>query len=232
MNHGFVPANLRWEQPAEGLIMPVTQTLHQPVHHVLCNAFGFGGNESSLVLSDHGIELSEANLEEPVLVQTTDEQMVTESLVTASEARRMTPQMRQLVSLARKALDDAGIGQPDAIVCATQWGCMVQSMRFLQDMIVSGEQELKPTPFIQSTHNTVASLMAILTGNHGYNATYSQGEQSLSCALTDVRTQISLGLIGTALILEFDEQVEAWDKVLQLINEHTENIARASIYTL
>lgn len=230
MNHGFVPANLRWEQPAEGLIMPVTQTLHQPVHHVLCNAFGFGGNESSLVLSDHGIELSEANLEEPVLVQTTDEQMVTESLVTASEARRMTPQMRQLVSLARKALDDAGIGQPDAIVCATQWGCMVQSMRFLQDMIVSGEQELKPTPFIQSTHNTVASLLAILTGNHGYNATYSQGKQSLACAMKDIRSQMALGRIRSALVLEFDEQVDAWDDVLALIGERTENIARASVY--
>ena len=230
MNHGFVPANLRWEQTAEELITPVTQTLHQPVHHVLCNAFGFGGNESSLVLSDRGIDLSEATLQEPVSVQTADEQSVTESLVTASEARRMTPQMRQLVSVARKALQDAGIEQPDAIVCATQWGCMLQSMRFLQDMIASGEQELKPTPFIQSTHNTVASLMAILTGNHGYNATYSQGKQSLACAMTDIRSQMALGRIRSALVLEFDEQVDAWDEVLALIGERTQNIARACVY--
>lgn len=230
MNHGFVPANLRWELTAEGLITPVTQTLHQPVHHVLCNAFGFGGNESSLVLSDRGIDLSEAILEEPGLVQKVDEQMVTESLVTVSEARRMTPQMRQLVSVARKALQDAGIEQPDAIVCATQWGCMLQSMRFLQDMIASCEQELKPTPFIQSTHNTIASLMAILTGNHGYNATYSQGKQSLACAMTDIRSQMALGRIRSALVLEFDEQVDAWDEVLALIGERTHNIARACVY--
>lgn len=230
MNHGFIPANLRWEQTAEGLITPVTQTLHLPVHHVLCNAFGFGGNDSSLLLSDHAIDLSEAALKEPVLVQTTDEQMVTDSLVTAAEARRMTPQMRQLVSVAREALQDAGIEQPDAIVCATQWGCMLQSMRFLQDMIASGEQELKPTPFIQSTHNTVASLIAILTGNHGYNATYSQGKQSLACAMTDIRSQMALGRLRSALVLEFDEQVDAWDEVLARIGERTHNIARASVY--
>ncbi len=230
MNNGFIPANLRWEQTAEGLIIPVTQTLHQPVHHVLCNAFGFGGNESSLVLADHGIELSEAALVEPISVQTIDEQMVTKTLVTASEARRMTPQMRQLVSVARQALHNAGIDKPDAIVCATQWGCMLQSMRFLQDMIISGEQELKPTPFIQSTHNAVASLIAILTGNHGYNNTYSQGQQSLACALTDIRSQMSLGRISSALVLEFDEQVAVWDEVLAHIGEQTYNIARACVY--
>ena len=232
MNHGFIPANLRWEQAEEGLITPVTQTIHQPVRHVLCNAFGFGGNESSLVLGTTGTDLSEAplaDLSRPQDLEIPDNQMVND-LVSPSEARRMTPQMRQIVGAARQALQDAGIDKPDAVVCATQWGCMLQSMRFLQDMLTSGEQELKPTPFIQSTHNTVASLIAILTGNHGYNATYSQGKQSLDCALTDIRCQMALGRIRSALVLEFDEQVEAWDNVLSLIGEKTQNIARAHVY--
>ena len=103
-------------------------------------------------------------------------------------------------------------------------------MVFLQDMMDSNEQQLKPTPFIQSTHNTIASLIAILTGNHGYNATYSQGTQSLACALIDIQTQMTLGMINNALVLEFDEQVDAWDQVLQKINDQTHDIARASIY--
>ncbi len=243
MNHGFIPANLRWQQSAEGLIAPVTQTRHQPLHHVLCNAFGFGGNDSSLLLSDHAIDLSEATLEEPKSLQMVNEpygeadrmnevnkEMVNGQMVSAAEARRMTPQMRQLVSVARQALQDAEIEQPDAIVCATQWGCMLQSMRFLQDMIDTHEKELKPTPFIQSTHNTVASLMAILTNNHGYNATYSQGKQSLDCAMMDIRCQMALGRIHSALVLEFDEQVDAWDEVLALIGERTHNVARAHVY--
>ena len=86
-------------------------------------------------------------------------------------------------------------------------------------------------PIKKNNGNTIASLIAILTGNHGYNSTYSQGKQSLRCALSDVETQMSLGLINNALVLEFDEQVEAWDNVLQLIHDHTDNIAKAYVLT-
>lgn len=231
MQHGIVPANLNWSNTTEGLIQPIIKTIRKPLRRILCNAFGFGGNESSLIISDQVIELSEARqtvFPEPLRMQSapfTD----SEKYVSSSEARRMTPQMRQMVAVVRKVLEDVPV-VPDAIVCATQWGCMLQSMRFLQDMINTDEQELKPTPFIQSTHNTIASHIAILTGNHGYNCTYSQGTQSLECALMDIRCQMALGRIRSALVLEFDEQVEAWDKVLSLIGDQTHNIAKATLY--
>jgi 3-oxoacyl-(acyl-carrier-protein) synthase len=232
MQHGFIPANLNWSQTAEGLILPTTHTVHKQLHTILCNAFGFGGNESALVISAEGSELSEAPVVEiskcPTIEIPDDTDVAT--YVNSAEARRMTPQTRRIVAAARRAMAESGIDQPDAIVCATQWGCMLQSMCFLQDMLDSDEQQLKPTPFIQSTHNTIASLIAILTKNHGYNATYSQGKDSLACALTDIQTQMSLGIITNALVLEFDEQVGAWDKVLSLINDCTCNIARATIY--
>ena len=233
MNEGFVPANLRWSHTAEGLIQPVKHTEHKTLKHVLCNAFGFGGNESALIISSEGHELSEAPLiqlpNEQINVQMVNDEMVN-SYVSGAEARRMTVQTRRLVAAARKAMQESGIDQPDAIVCATQYGCMLQSMRFLQDMIDSDEQQLKPTPFINSTHNTIASLIAILTGNHGYNCTYSQGKQSLACALRDIETQMSLGMIQNALVLEFDEEVEAWDEVLALIDDKTQAVAKAYIY--
>ena len=233
MNKGFIPANLHWSQGAEGLIQPVPHTLHLSLRHILCNSFGFGGNESSLVISADPIELSEVKktaMNERICVQIEDDTTVA-TLVSSAEARRMTPQMRRIVAAARQAMQESGITQPDAIICATQWGCMLQSMRFLQDMMDSNEQQLKPTPFIQSTHNTIASIIAILTGNHGYNATYSQGKDSKACALMDIETQMSLGQIRSALVLEFDEQVEVWDQVLQLIGDRTENIARVTVYT-
>ena len=233
MQHGVVPANLRWTQSAEGLITPVVHTERKELRHILCNAFGFGGNESSLVISANSIALPEAlqalHLKPKTVIDQTDDADVN-LYISSAEARRMTPQMRRIVAAAKRALKESGIAQPDAIVCATQWGCMLQSMRFLQDMLDSDEQQLKPTPFIQSTHNTIASLIAILTGNHGYNATYSQGKRSLECAIRDIESQMQLGLIRNALVLEFDEQVEAWDEVLALIGEQTHNIARATIY--
>ena len=243
MQHGFIPANLRWSHNAEGLIKPAIHTEHRPLNNILCNAFGFGGNESSLIISAQGVDLSSVVSRWSLvdgrkslvdgrwsLVVDQLDDAETGQYVSSAEARRMTMQTRRLVAATRKALQQSGINQPDAIVCATQWGCMMQSMRFLQDMIDSNEQELKPTPFIQSTHNTVASLIAILTGNHGYNCTYSQGTQSLDCALADIQCQMQLGRIRSALVLEFDEQVEAWDNVLSLIGERTHNIAKATLY--
>ena len=234
MQHRFVPANLNWSHSADGLITPYT--LHPTpytLHHVLCNAFGFGGNESSLILSDAPVDLPQAEFRHARVVVSTEQNDDADlaQYVSPAEARRMTPQMRRIVAAAKRAREEAQIELPDAIVCATQWGCMLQSMRFLQEMIERDEQQLKPTPFIQSTHNTIASLIAILTGNHGYNSTYSQGKQSLRCALSDVETQMSLELINNALVLEFDEQVEAWDNVLQLIHDHTDNIAKAYVLT-
>lgn len=233
MMHHFVPANLHWSQTEEGLVKPTSHTTPCNLRHILCNAFGFGGNESALILSDSPTNLACAPVVKAQHVVTVDQNDDTDInlYISSAEARRMTPQMRRIVAAAKRALQEANIPQPDAIVCATKWGCMLQSMRFLQDMLDNDEQQLKPTPFIQSTHNTIASLIAILTGNHGYNSTYSQGTVSLQCAINDVETQMSLGLIRNALVLEFDEQVEAWDKVLQLIDDHTNNIAKATVLT-
>lgn len=234
LQHGFVPANMNWSETAEDLILPVPHTEYMPLENILCNAFGFGGNESALVIGKEGTDLGTINpmkdVARPASVISIDDDALVSSYISPAEARRMTPQMRRIVVAAKRVMAEAGIETPDAIVCATQWGCMLQSMRFLQDMIASDEQQLKPTPFIQSTHNTVASLIALLTGNHGYNATYSQGKQSLACALMDIRTQICLGQIRNALVLEFDEEVETWDEVLALIGDKTQAIARAYVY--
>ena len=233
MNNGFIPANLRWSHTAEGLIIPVTHTQKRTLTHVLCNAFAFGGNESSLVISREPSELScqhsAVTLQPIVSIDQKDDTDVS-TYVSGAEARRMTLQTRRLVAAARRAMKESGIEQPDAIVCATRWGCLLQSMRFLQDMLDFDEEQLKPTPFIQSTHNTIPSLIAMLTNNHGYNSTYSQGRRSLECALKDIEMQMSLGLIKNALVLEFDEEVETWDKVLALIGDRTEAIARAHMY--
>ncbi len=49
----FIPANLNWKVQGESLITPVVRTKRN-VHlkHVLCNSFGFGGNDSSLLISE------------------------------------------------------------------------------------------------------------------------------------------------------------------------------------
>ena len=142
-NH-FVPANLHWSNTAEGLIIPTTHTTPCHLNHILCNAFGFGGNESSLILSDTPTDLSEALYTKAQVVTTVDQTDDTDiaNYISPADARRMTPQMRRIVMAAKRAMNEAGISKPDAIVCATQYGCMLQSMRFLQDMLNNNEQQL------------------------------------------------------------------------------------------
>lgn len=51
LQHGFLPVNLNFSQPMEDGIVPVHQSVKKELKHILCNAFGFGGNDSSLLLS-------------------------------------------------------------------------------------------------------------------------------------------------------------------------------------
>ena len=58
MHHGFIPANLGWQHPMVSGITPSMGMDGCQLHHVLCNSFGFGGNDSSLVFSrSEGCEL-------------------------------------------------------------------------------------------------------------------------------------------------------------------------------
>ena len=52
LKNGFVPVNYGWEHPMEDGIVP-NMDLHPngALKNVLCNSFGFGGNDSSLVLT-------------------------------------------------------------------------------------------------------------------------------------------------------------------------------------
>ena len=50
LSEGFLPGQLNWHTPDPACITPCGP-LQRKVDHILCNAFGFGGNDSSLVLS-------------------------------------------------------------------------------------------------------------------------------------------------------------------------------------
>lgn len=51
MEHNFIPANLNWHTPMEDGIIPTDITQDREITNVLSNAFGFGGNDSSLIFS-------------------------------------------------------------------------------------------------------------------------------------------------------------------------------------
>jgi 3-oxoacyl-(acyl-carrier-protein) synthase len=78
-----------------------------------------------------------------------------------------------------------------------------------------GEELLNPTCFMQSTHNTISSLVAIDAKCRGYNSTYAHKGISFECALQDAFLQLQNGQIKTALVGAHDEMTPAYFKMLK-----------------
>jgi 3-oxoacyl-[acyl-carrier-protein] synthase-1 len=52
MQRQFLPVNLNWTQPMpDGILPNMNDVPDGEIRHVLCNSFGFGGNDTSLLLS-------------------------------------------------------------------------------------------------------------------------------------------------------------------------------------
>lgn len=100
-------------------------------------------------------------------------------------ARRMARVIKMGVAAAIKSLRDADVGIPDAIVVGTGLGCLKDTERFLTDMIENAEGVLSPTPFIQSTHNTIGGQIALMLGCNKYNFTYVHRGHSFESSLLD-----------------------------------------------
>lgn len=221
MRHGFTPANLGWQTPMPDGIVPTMGRSGVKLDHALCNSFGFGGNDSSLVLSrEEHVMPDEAKLYE---VETLSDVTVTESddlkalkdfNVSPMESRRMGKLMKASLLSALRALKDAGVECPDAIVTATERGMLDVSLQFLDEIEANAEEQLRPTLFMQSTHNTLSSAIAIRLGCHGYNITYSHGDESFDWAMRDAVRQIQTGKAETVLVGSYDESTSLYDSLV------------------
>ena len=221
LRHQFLPANLGWKEQDEACIKPygnsklINSKLKTGIcTSVLCNSFGFGGNDSALVISSVPAESSpeESSFKSEQLAEATilsaDGELDGQALrqyISAGEARRMSLLMKASSLSSMQALREAGIECPDAIITATAYGMLETSEKFLTDMLEQGEETLSPTLFMQSTHNTLSSAIAIRLKCHGYNMTYSQGSDSLRWALRDAKRLIATGKARTVLVGLHDE---------------------------
>ncbi|MCQ2343935.1 MAG: beta-ketoacyl-[acyl-carrier-protein] synthase family protein [Paludibacteraceae bacterium] len=207
MRNGFVPGNMNWGKSEEEMIEPVAHTMTRSVERVMCNSFGFGGNDSSVIITMYpGRELEpirETAVKEVVCVEKKEGDDCGK-WIKPIEARRMTMQMRLVTVAACEALEKAGLEKPDAIITTTSLGMISNSMRIL-DGIENGE-EVKPSLFMLSTHNSISSMLAIRFGCHGYNCTYcSSGD-----AVEDAERLISEGEARYVMLVEYEENEKIW----------------------
>ena len=222
LTHQFVPANLGWSQAAEDVIVPTMGEESCQLQNVVCNSFGFGGNDTSLVFSlspAAPISLSHSDIDIKVLskVEITSEEELAEirDYVKPLEARRMGKIMKSSLLSSLKALNMAGIEKPDAIITGTAMGCLENSEQLLMQLINEGETSLKPTYFMQSTHNTISSNIAIRLGCHGYNITYTQDDESLEWAMRDAKQLLRSGKYKNVLVGCHDETTPLYRQLME-----------------
>ncbi|MCB9252446.1 MAG: beta-ketoacyl synthase chain length factor [Flavobacteriales bacterium] len=98
----------------------------------------------------------------------------------------------------------------DAIITATGFGCFDDSVKFLTQIIKNDENLLSPTPFIQSTHNTVGAQIALLIQCQGYNNTHVHGGLSFENALIDAAIYSTENPSQTLLLGASDELTDTF----------------------
>ena len=230
LQHHFLPINLNFQTPIDHDI-PVLADIPLPnldqqviplsrgtegvltegvsAHGAfLTNAFAFGGNDSSLILSAYPEPQTPQTPQTPtrkifLVAQTSLSSSLDPNFrdyLAPLESRRFDKLLKRTLCCSLETLRQYPDLVPEAIITATVWGSAVSAISFFHDMMRQGEAFLKPTLFMQSTHNTMSSLIAIQTHNHGYNNTHSQLSDSLPHALLDAWLQMQSGRVRSALV--------------------------------
>jgi 3-oxoacyl-(acyl-carrier-protein) synthase len=119
--------------------------------------------------------------------------------------RRMAKGVKNGIVASAMAMKEAGREDFDAIITGTGMGCIEDSDKFLKALIDNNEAFLTPTSFIQSTHNTVGSQIALGLQCKAYNFTYVNAAVSFESALLDAKMQIDDDEANAILIGGIDE---------------------------
>lgn len=165
--------------------------------------------------------LSEEWMEAPVLHEGRHASVIDpdyKQYLPANLSRRLGKLLKRAMLTSRQLMEATAIPCPDAILTGTGFGCVENTEIFLEAMTYEGEECLKPTCFMQSTHNTIGSMIAIDSHCHGYNTTYTNRGTSCECALADAYDRIRHGLISNALVGGYDEITPHYFNMLSRIN--------------
>ena len=135
-------------------------------------------------------------------------------LIDSKLIRRMSRIIKMGVAAALGCLQEAGLNSPDAIITGTAYGCLQDTETFLTKMIQNKEEQLSPTAFIQSTHNTVGAQIALILNCHQYNNTFVHRGFSFESALLDASMLLQENESNKALVGGLDEITDSSHLIL------------------
>ncbi|MBN1157780.1 MAG: hypothetical protein JXA61_00220 [Bacteroidales bacterium] len=128
-----------------------------------------------------------------------------QTMINPLQLRRMPRILKMGLASAKICLERAGNIDPDAIIVGTGLGCLDNLEKFLLDMLDKDERITSVLPFINSTHNAVASQIAMDLQNYGYNYTYCHRALSFESALQDALMHVSEKPAASVLVGGIDE---------------------------
>ncbi|MCW3463398.1 beta-ketoacyl synthase chain length factor [Chitinophaga nivalis] len=117
--------------------------------------------------------------------------------IPANSLRRMTRVLKIGLTTALKCIQESGITTPGPIVTGTGKGSLQDTERFIREIVQYEETALNPTPFIQSTYNSVNGLIALQQKCTAYNNTFVHRGFSFENALLDSMLLIQEGAAHT-----------------------------------
>ncbi len=120
------------------------------------------------------------------------------------QSRRMSRLVKMGITAAKMSIAEAELAMPDAIITGTGLGSVEDTEKILGDLIIT-EKFLNPTPFIQSTYNTISSQVAIQLKCLNYNSTYVHRTFSFESGLIDGLMQIEEQTASDVLVGAIDE---------------------------
>lgn len=127
------------------------------------------------------------------------------------------------------ALPLVKIMSPDGIIVGTANGGMEDCIKFLNQIIGYQEGMLTPGNFVQSTPNSIASQVSLLSGNKGYNITHVHRGLAFENAIIDAVMLLKEHPANTYLLGGVDE-ISAYNYNIDYLagwykNEHVLNSA-------
>lgn len=129
-------------------------------------------------------------------------------IIPTNMLRRMNKAQRLAVGCALGIELEA---KPDGIIVGSGIGCFSNSITFTKHYLKKATGALSPTAFIQSTDNTIAGQIAVITGNHGYNNTYIHKGVAFENALVDACLLINEGK-DKVLVGGVDEKLKEYSE--------------------
>lgn len=120
------------------------------------------------------------------------------------QSRRMSRLIKMGIASAKMCLNEAGCVIPDAIITGTGLGSVEDTEKILGTIHLD-QPFLNPTPFMQSTYNTISSQIAIQVKCHNYNSTYVHRSFSFESCLQDALLLIKEGTGREVLAGGIDE---------------------------